>query len=298
MTPVIEVRHVRKAFASVVAVNDISFEVHPGEIFGLLGPNGAGKTTTIRMLMDILRPDSGSIRLLGDDPRHTRTRVGYLPEERGLYRTLKVHACLAYLGQLKGLSARQAAQRATALLTRLELADRAQAKVQDLSRGMQQKVQIAAALIHDPELVIFDEPFQGLDPVNVDMVRGLIRDLRDQGRTVVLSAHEMSLVEALCERIALIHRGGIVLYGNLADIQRQFAPNAVEFSPPLTLADWPEVASAQPIPGGQRLYLHAGLTQHDFLQTVLARGLTPQRFAQASMPLDEIFIRVVKGPTP
>lgn len=298
MPPVIEVRHVRKAFAEIVAVNDISFEVQPGEIFGLLGPNGAGKTTTIRMLMDILRPDSGSIRLLGADPRHTRTRVGYLPEERGLYRTLKVHDCLTYLGQLKGLSARQAAQRATAWLTRLELADRAQAKVQDLSRGMQQKVQIAAALIHDPELVIFDEPFQGLDPVNVDTVRGLIRNLRDQGRTVVLSAHEMSLVEALCERIALIHRGDIVLYGNLADIQRQFAPNAVEFSPPLTLADWPEVASAQTIPGGQRLYLHAGITQRDFLQTVLARGLTPQRFAQASMPLDEIFIRVVKGPTP
>lgn len=295
MHPAITVTHVRKTFAEVVAVNDISFDVQGGEIFGLLGPNGAGKTTTIRMLMDILRPDSGQIRLLGDDPRRTRTRVGYLPEERGLYRTLKVHECLAYLGQLKGLTTRQAKDRATALLTRLELADRAQAKVQDLSRGMQQKAQIAAALIHDPELVIFDEPFQGLDPVNVDLVRGLIRELRDQGRTVVLSAHEMSLVEALCERIAMIHRGGIVLYGKLADIQRRHAPDAVEFSPPLEVADWPEVASAQAIPGGQRLYLQTGVTRHQFLQAVLARGLTPERFAQAAMPLDEIFVRVVKG---
>ncbi len=295
--PAVWADRLHKEFASVVAVDDVSLEVGRGEVFGLLGPNGAGKTTAIRMLMDILRPDSGTARVLGQPPGAARARVGYLPEERGLYRGLRVHECLTYFGQLKGLSRAAAAQRATQLLERVELADRAKAKVQELSRGMHQKLQLATTLIHDPELVILDEPFQGLDPVNVDLVRGLIRELRAQGRTVVLSAHEMSLVESLCERIALINRGRIVLYGALADLKRQFAPNALEVSPPLDCAGWPEVEAVAPdsrTPDRQRVYLRPGVTTRDFLKALLERGQIVERFEPASMPLDEIFIKVVK----
>jgi len=231
--PALFVEHLRKTYASVVAVDDLSFQVERGEIFGLLGPNGAGKTTTIRILMDIFKPDSGAVRVLGGPPGAARRRVGYLPEERGLYRTLKVTDCLIYLGQLKGMDRANAARRAAQLLERVELSEWGKRKVEELSRGMQQKVQLAASVIHDPELIILDEPFQGLDPVNTDMVRGLIRELRGQGKTIVLSAHEMSLVEMLCERIALIHHGRAVLNGRLADIKQQFSPNAIEISPPL-----------------------------------------------------------------
>jgi len=288
-----------KEFAAVVAVNQLSLRVERGQIFGLLGPNGAGKTTTIRIWMDIIKPDSGTALVLGQPPGAARTRVGYLPEERGLYRSLRVHECLTYFGQLKGMAKADAARRATELLQRLELADRAKAKVQELSRGMQQKVQLAATLIHDPELVILDEPFQGLDPLNVDLIRTLIRELRAQGKTIVLSAHEMSLVESLCERIALINQGRIVLDGALADIRRRFSPNALDISPPLDLAGWPEVAQAQTHAANgaatQRVYLQPGVQHRDFLRAIVERGQTVERFELATMPLDEIFIRVVTG---
>jgi ABC-2 type transport system ATP-binding protein len=299
--PAVYADQLHKSFSSVVAVNRVSFQVERGEVFGLLGPNGAGKTTTIRMLMDILKPDSGTARVLGAEPGAARTRVGYLPEERGLYRGLRVHECLTYFGQLKGMAKAEAARRATELLERVELADRARAKVQELSRGMQQKVQLAATLIHEPELVILDEPFQGLDPVNVDLVRSLIRDIRAQGRTVVLSAHEMSLVESLCERIALIDKGQIVLYGALKDIKRQFSPNALEISPPLDLTHWPEVdraqtqAAANGAAASQMVYLKPGVAHRDFLKAIVDRGLTVERFEMASMPLSEIFVQVVTG---
>jgi ABC-2 type transport system ATP-binding protein len=295
--PAIWADRLHKSFASVVAVNQLSLQIERGAIFGLLGPNGAGKTTTIRMLMDIIKPDSGEARVLGRRPGEARTRVGYLPEERGLYRGLRVHECLTYFGQLKGMPRAEAARRATMLLERVELADRARARVQELSRGMQQKAQIAATLIHDPELVILDEPFQGLDPVNVDLVRTLIRELRAQGKTIVLSAHEMSLVESLCERIALINQGEIVLNGELSEIKQRFSPNALEVSPALDTAGWPEVESVVAVNNShaQRVYLRPGATQREFLRAIVERGLTVERFELATMPLDEIFVKVVRG---
>src|SRR5512141_695695 len=159
------------------------------------------------MLMDVIQPDAGEIRILGEPPGKVRARIGYLPEERGLYRGLRVAECLTYLGELKGMSHGAARRRALELLARVELDEWAQHKVQELSRGMQQKVQLIASIIHDPDLIILDEPFQGLDPVNVETVKGLIRELRAGGKTIVLSAHEMNQVEAMCERIALIHHG-------------------------------------------------------------------------------------------
>lgn len=269
----IEVNQLHKTFNDVVAVDHLSFQVNCGEIFGLLGPNGAGKTTTIRMLMDILKPDSGTARVLGKLPGAARERVGYLPEERGLYRGLRVDECLVYLGQLKGMSRAVARKRAAELLERVELAEWAKKKVQELSRGMQQKVQIVASIIHDPDLVILDEPFQGLDPVNVEVVRGLIRDLRAAGKTIALSAHEMSQVEALCERIVLIDRGKAVLYGALADIKKQFAPNAIEITPPLSLDGWSQVARTETHDNRQLIYLTSETNPRQFLKEILERGL-------------------------
>lgn len=293
--PAIFVDQLHKTFDSLVAVDHLSFEVNRGEIFGLLGPNGAGKTTTIRILMDIVKADSGTARVLGQAPGDAREHIGYLPEERGLYRGLRVEECLTYLAELKGVERGVARERAAMWLERVDLSEWARRKVQELSRGMQQKVQIIASLIHDPELVILDEPFQGLDPVNVEVVKSLIRQLSAQGKTVALSAHEMNQVEALCNRIVLIHRGRAVLYGTLAEIKKRFAPNAIEISPPLPLQTWPEVARAETRDGTQTIYLNPPASPHDLLKKILDRGLTVDRFEMASMPLDQIFIQVVSG---
>ncbi len=205
------VSNLTKRYDAVTAVDDLSFEVHEGEVFGLLGPNGAGKTTTIRIAMGIFGADEGSVSVLGGRPDAARHRVGYLPEERGLYRDLKVLDTLTYLAELKGVPRKMAGERALGWLVRVDLAEWAHRPVHDLSRGMQQKVQFVASLVHDPDLLILDEPFQGLDPVNVELLNDLIRELQAQGKTIVLSAHEMSLVEALCDRIVLISRGTSVL---------------------------------------------------------------------------------------
>jgi ABC-2 type transport system ATP-binding protein len=293
--PAIFVEQLHKTFDTVVAVDRLSFQVNRGEIFGLLGPNGAGKTTTIRMLLDIIKPDSGIARVLDEAPGAARAHIGYLPEERGLYRTLRVDECLAYLGELKGMSHARAEARALDLLRRVDLSEWARSKVQELSRGMQQKVQIIASLIHDPELVILDEPFQGLDPVNVEVVKRLIRELSAEGKTIALSAHEMNQVEALCNRILLINHGRAVLYGSLAEIKKQFSPNALEISPPLPLDSWSQVTRAETHDGTQTVYLNKETTPRDFLKEILNRGLAVDRFEMASMPLDQIFIQVVQG---
>jgi ABC-2 type transport system ATP-binding protein len=293
--PAIYVNNLRKAYATLVAVDELSFEVGRGEIFGLLGPNGAGKTTTIRIIMDIMAPDAGAVRVLGHAPREVRHRVGYLPEERGLYRTLRVQECLVYLAQLKGMAKAAAQQRAARLLERVELAEWGRRKVDELSRGMQQKVQLLASIIHDPELVVLDEPFQGLDPVNAEMVRGLIRDLRAEGKTIVLSAHEMSLVEMLCERIVLIHHGRAVLNGPLAEIKRQFAPNAIEISPPVSAPDLPGVTQVETLDGRQRLTLAPGVEPREVLRLLIERGVPVDRFERATASLDEVFVAVVTG---
>jgi ABC-2 type transport system ATP-binding protein len=291
--PAIQVDQLYKSFNSVVAVDQLSFQVNRGEIFGLLGPNGAGKTTTIRILMDIIKSDRGTVRVLDAPPGTARERIGYLPEERGLYRGLKVGETLVYLGQLKGMSAAAAKKRAAELLARVELTEWTKNKVQELSRGMQQKVQIIASIIHNPDLVILDEPFQGLDPVNVQVVKDLIGELRAQGKTIALSAHEMSQVEALCERILLIDHGKAVLYGALADIKKRFSPNALEITPPLSFDGWPEVIRTETRDHKQLIYLAKEIAPRDFLKKALDRGLPIEQFEMASMPLEQIFVQAV-----
>ena len=289
----LEVHNLVKRYNGFTAVDVLSFEVYEGEIFGLLGPNGAGKTTAIRTVIDIFRPDEGTVQVLGQPPGMTRERIGYLPEERGLYRDLKVLDVLVYLAELKGIPRPVARPRALAWLERVELADWADHKVKDLSRGMRQKLQLVASLVHDPELLILDEPFLGLDPVNVELVKGLIRESQEQGKTVVLSTHQMNMVEALCDRILLINHGRAVLYGPLEEIKRRHAPHAVRLRTPTALDVLPGVVRMEQRDDTFTLTLE-GITPQELLRTLVERNIPVEAFEVATVPLEEIFIAVVK----
>ena len=299
MVEILTVRDMVKRYNGFTAVDHLSFEVNEGEVFGLLGPNGAGKTTAIRAIMDIFAPDEGKITVLGQPPGQARSRVGYLPEERGLYRNLRVIDVLVYLAELKGTSRSDARRSAMTWLERVELDDWAGRKVKDLSRGMQQKVQFVASLVHDPELLIFDEPFAGLDPINVDLLKGQITHLQQNGKTVVLSAHQMNLVEALCDRIVLINKGKAVLYGNLDEIKRRYAPRTVRLrtDAPAGLGTLPGVERVEQRDETSAVLTLGDTSPQELLRTLVERDIPVHTFEVGTAPLEEIFISVVKEET-
>ncbi|NUM47570.1 MAG: ATP-binding cassette domain-containing protein [Anaerolineales bacterium] len=291
------VAHLRKTFGTKTAVEDVSFEVFGGEVFGLLGPNGAGKTTTIRMILDIFKPDAGQITVLGGPMNPARAdRTGYMPEERGLYPDMKVLDCLTYLGTLKGLSRKEAKSRAQNYLERLELTDQYKTKIQTLSRGMTQKVQVIAAVLHQPDLLIIDEPFANLDPVNAQLVRDVILELRDRGAGIIMTSHQLGLVEALCDRIALIHRGKVVLHGAVREVRRQFAANVLYLSGQGELnGNLPGVVLVERRSTADWFLTLAPEAQPQaVLQALAAESFLVDRFEVALPTLDEIFIQVVK----
>ncbi len=294
----LDITNISKRFGKTQAVDDLSFEVARGEIFAILGHNGAGKTTTIRMILDILKPDTGTIRVLGAPiNENIKDRIGYLPEERGLYRDVKVAECLAYLGQLKGMSPKDAKDRAMALLERVELADTADQKVQELSRGMQQKVQLAATIIHQPDLIIIDEPFSGLDPVNTLLLKDMLYDVRDQGATIMMSTHQMHQIEEMADRLLMMHHGERVLYGSVEDVRRRFALHAVEVEGTGNWAAAPGVARVEAGENGreQVLILEQGVTTDDIMRTLAnSPDHHVRRLEEAIPSLNEIFIHVVK----
>ncbi len=227
--PILRVDDVRKAFAQVQAVDGVTLHVDPGEVFGLLGPNGAGKSTLIRIVLDIYRPDSGAVSVFGHRlERGDLDRIGYLPEERGLYKRRKIIQVLRYLGELKGLSAADATASADHWLARLGMSEHRNSRVESLSKGNQQKIQLAGTLVGGPRLLVWDEPFSGLDPVNVAQVRELLRTLRDEGLTVVLSTHLMDQAEALCDRVALVDHGRLVFEGAVAGVLAQTGCSTLE----------------------------------------------------------------------
>ena len=295
MEPIVAVSHLRKNFGQVQAVSDVSFAVYPGEIFGLLGPNGAGKTTTIRMMLDIFRPDGGEVTIFGGAMSEgKKSRLGYLPEERGLYKNVKLEPALLYLARLKGLRKAEAQHRLTQWLHRFELFEHRQKKIKALSHGMQQKAQLIAALIHEPDLLVIDEPFAGLDPVNTRLVKEIIKEQRAAGRAIIMSTHQLHQVEALCSRIALINDGRTVLYGEINDIKRQFAGNAVEVVGEGKFSDLEGVRSARRIDGAWHLYLDEHTRPRDLLRQIAQRDeLHVQRFEVSYPSLDDIFISVV-----
>ncbi|HET6443608.1 MAG TPA: ATP-binding cassette domain-containing protein [candidate division Zixibacteria bacterium] len=295
----VEVSHLAKRFGDVRAVADVSFAVTHGEIFGLLGPNGAGKTTTIRMILDIFKPDSGSISILeGPMTEQKKDRIGYMPEERGLYQEMPLEKCLVYLGTLKGLPASEAKLRAQRYLDRLDLFQHRKKKVKELSRGMQQKAQIVNTVLHEPELLIVDEPFSGLDPVNTQLVKELMKELRQQGTTIIMSTHMMHQVEELCDRIVLIHQGKNVLYGDLSQIRRQFSGHGVLVQVVGPLPDVSGVTGIERRNGALHMTLAAETKPQQIVEQLVEKNVTIERFEIDIPTLDEIFIQAVSEVEP
>lgn len=297
MNPTVTVSNLNKRFGDLLAVDNVSFEVYPGEIFGLLGPNGAGKTTTIRMMLDIFHPNSGQVSVLGGPlDESKKNRIGYLPEERGLYKDLKLEATLVFLATLKGLDEASARQRLENWLKRFDLYEHRNKKIQDLSRGMQQKAQFIATLLHDPELIVFDEPFSGLDPVNTRLTKDVIEEQRKAGKTIIMSTHQMYQVEALCNRIVLIDEGRTVLYGKVDKIKRDFAGNAVLIEGQGEFEDIPGVLETRMQNGERHLILESGTSPQDIFRALAMReSVVIERFEIAEPSLDDIFISVVQG---
>jgi ABC-2 type transport system ATP-binding protein len=290
----VEVNHVVKSYADKVAVDDLSFAVEPGEIFGLIGPNGAGKTSTIRMIMDIIKPDSGEITVFGEKlSEATKSRLGYLPEERGLYKKERVIDAIVYLASLKGMESRAAEQRADELLDQTGMLPNRKKKIDELSRGMGQIIQFIITIVHDPELIVMDEAFSGLDPVNTELLKGLVIDLRNQGRTIVLSTHQMNQVEELCDRILMVDHGRAVLYGDLAEIKAGYRSNKVIVEPGGELSQIVGVTAQHTGKGYVELVLDDKTAPRQVLEQLMRSGRPINRFEIATPSLNEIFLKVV-----
>jgi ABC-2 type transport system ATP-binding protein len=288
----VEVSHVVKAFTDKVAVDDLSFSVAQGELFGLIGPNGAGKTTTIRMMMDIIKPDSGEVTIFGEKlGEATKNKLGYLPEERGLYKKLGVLESIIYLASLKGMDKHSAAEKADELLEKTGMAATKSKKVEALSRGMGQIIQFIVTIIHDPQLVVLDEPFAGLDPVNTELLKGMFLDLRNQGKAVILSTHQMNQVEELCDRILMVNNGQAVLYGDLAEIRSRYRGNSVLLDFEGELGEIPGVTEKRQHKGYIELMLDGKTTPQQVLTHLASRGLVINRFEVATPSLNEIFLK-------
>lgn len=295
LVEILAFRGVSKRFGGQVALDDVSLEVSRGEVFGLMGPNGAGKTTLIRIGLDILRADEGEVSLFGAPlDRSTLDRTAYLPEERGLYRRAKVLELLSYLGRLKGLKPAESRKAAAHWLERVGLSRVAEQRVESLSKGMTQKVQIAACLMSDPELCVLDEPFSGLDPVNVALVQDLIEERRASGLTTVLSTHLMHQVEALCDRVALIHRGRVVVYGDLEEIRRRYSPHEVVVWTSMDLVEL-GVDAVRDANGGWRVSLPETETAAGYLNELIRSGIVIDRYEPLVARMDEIFVNLVSG---
>ena len=294
--PTLSFSGLRKTYAATVATDDVSFDIRSGEVFGLLGPNGAGKSTLLRMLMDIIVPDAGQILLDGRPLASAeRDRIGYLPEERGLYRKEKVIDVLVYFGMLKGLGRQDARARSLEWLARFDLGEMAQRRTDQMSKGQQQKVQIIGTLLHEPSILVMDEPFSGLDPINTVFVKEILRERSRTGAIVVLSTHQMPLVEELCDRVAMIHRGRLVLYGDLEQIRRGHgeASVLVDATGPLDGVE----GVARTVKQGQhtRAFLAPGTRPRDLLSALLARGLSVDHFEAVRAPVEEIFVATVRA---
>ena len=293
MTDALRASGLSKDFAGVSVVRDVSFSIQAGEIFGLIGPNGAGKTTTIRMLLHILQPDEGEVTLFGrplDD--EARDRIGYLPEERGLYKQARAEEVLVYLGRLKGLSLREARHRASEVLEQLGMAEHARKKVSELSRGMGQLIQFGATVIHQPDLVILDEPFAGLDPVNTHRLTELVGALQARGAAIIFSTHLMANVEELCDQVLMINHGRDVLHGPVTEVKERYRNNSLFIS-----WDGPrhQVRGAARWEDRGRYweaFLADGASPEGVLQEVLDLGGTVKLFQLSSPSLNEVFIKV------
>jgi ABC-2 type transport system ATP-binding protein len=300
--PIVQLQHVRKVYDTKVAVADLSFTIEPGTMFGLLGPNGSGKTSSIRMMIGITVPDSGAVSLFGEPFRRPLLqRIGYLPEERGLYKKMNVMDQLIFLGQLHDLSAATASKRAHLWCEKLNITEAISKKTEDLSKGMQQKIQFISTLLHEPKLIIMDEPFSGLDPVNAVLLMDTLVDLRREGRTILFSTHRMDQVEKLCDNIALIHGGNLVLSGSMREIKSSYPRNRVlinfEGDSDAAFLHHPAIESLKRYNGQAEIKLRPSATLADDAQSLLAQAVTQARITRFEVmepTLEDIFIEKVQ----
>ena len=293
----IELSGVSKAFGRFKAVDGLSFRVPRGKVFGLLGPNGAGKTTTIRMIMNITAPDEGEIRILGAPmSRGTQNRIGYLPEERGLYRKMKVLDHLYFLAAIKEVSRETARERIGEWLDKMELRPWLNKKVDELSKGMQQKVQFIATIVHDPEILILDEVFSGLDPINTALIKDYLVEFRSRGKTIVFSTHVLEQAEKLCDEICLVAKARKILEGNLRDLKKQFAGDLLRLSVQASQAEvgaLPGVSSVQSVDGDYVITLAPGTDRREFLRRAFDR-YDVKAFSEKEPELEEIYLSAVR----
>jgi ABC-2 type transport system ATP-binding protein len=289
----IEVNHILKAYGNRAAVNDVSFNVEKGEIFGLIGPNGAGKTTTIRMMMDIIKPDSGEIKIMGEKlSDSSKDKIGYLPEERGLYKKLTIMDTIIYFASLKGIDAQTARQRGEVMLKRADLLPHQNKRIEELSRGMSQIVQLVITTIHEPDLIVLDEPFSGLDPVNTQLLKDIIRELKGKGKTLIMSTHLMNDIEELCDRLLMISKGRTVLYGSVKDVKAKYRNHSVFVESVGELGTIEGVTAIIPHNAALELKLDANTTPQMVLERLVKKGAVINRFELSTPSLTEIFIKV------
>ncbi len=296
---VLIVDQVSKFYDHFKAVDRVSFQIEAGRMFGLLGPNGAGKTTTMRMIMNIIIPDEGHIEMFGARFQNEhKNQIGYLPEERGLYPKMKVVDHLQFLGEMKGLTAAEARRRAGHWLERFELEKWAHKKVQELSKGMQQKIQFIATILHDPQLIIMDEPFSGLDPLNTKLLKDILLELKQAGKTIILSTHLMDQAEKLCEEICLINQGRVVLQGSLSDIKQRYSHNSVQLEytgDASFIAALSFVERVNDYGNYMEIRLKDQTAPQELFKAVAQGGLQVSRFEAMETSLNDIFIEIVGG---
>jgi ABC-2 type transport system ATP-binding protein len=278
-----------KWFGRTQVVEDLSLEVKRGEIVGLLGPNGSGKTTSLRMMLGLIPPDAGRVTILGQPPQRARDRTGYLPEERGLYKDERALDMLVYVGRLRGMSRTEARRRALEWMARLKLEDHTRSKVEKLSHGMRQRLQFIASVLHNPELLILDEPFQGLDPIHTLLLLQILGELRDQGVAIVLSTHQLDLAEQLCDRVAMLFQGRVVVEGTLEEIRQKFAGRVVRVIAESLPPDLPGVQEIRSFGREKKLILEEQADPDSILRALLERGARVDLWERHALSLYEVF---------
>lgn len=295
MPPVVALDHISKSYENKVAVADLSLQIEPGSMFGLLGPNGSGKTSSIRMMIGITMPDAGTVSLFGKPyARESLKRVGYLPEERGLYKKMKVMEQLIFMGELRGLDKATASKRARDWCERLQIVEAVHKKTEELSKGMQQKIQFIATLLHEPELIVMDEPFSGLDPVNASLLQDTLIEQKKAGKAILFSTHRMDQVEKMCDAICLIHRGHAVLQGGMREVKSRYERDhvVINYEGDAGFLRHPAVESFKDYGGYAEIKLTRGADSQELLRSAMEKA-TIFRFELMEPSLEEIFIRTV-----
>ena len=289
----VEVNHLYKSYTGKRAVEDLSFSVDPGEILGLIGPNGAGKSSTIKIILDFMKPDSGEVKIFGQQMDEAcKNQIGYLPEEKGLYKKLTAIDLILYFASLKGMDKSSAKEKADVLLRRTGMFESRKKKIKEMSKGMGQVIQFIVTIIHDPKLIIMDEPFSGLDPVNTELMKNIVSDLRDEGKAIILSTHQMNQVEEICDRVLMVNDGSEVLYGSIEEVKARFRQHSVQVNVEGEIGDLPGVIEKKLNKDSVELVLATDTTPQIILDRIREQGIDINRFEVKTPSLNEIFLKL------